>query len=539
MKNMKNTKINLITVFVAFNDMAAAGNYPASVRALGNALIYQWNKKCWREDVTFSDRMLMELSGIPKSSIGRARSFLQDVGWLTADSSKGRTSYRLIFLGSKQWGTSGAPMGHEWGNTFDKPRHDAADFSDSTFINKKEENKRICDEKPGTYEKWLEGLDPDERAPFDEAEPFVRAKLKKAYEERRAEMTDPLRYLLKVAQRLKASANRQAKKAKRVKAYDLPQTWEREEQRLAALAKAQHSDQTAQPLDAQALVKEEQSAAQSLPDTEDDLQRLQNTLDAQEQRAAAEAQADAARFLQSHPDLELTAHKERSVTDNPAAPERSNIKEEFSHDESIDGAQTALREPRVDSATESRAGRLLGAEDGGTSREVRADVRDESRPDDPGVSGNDGAARSSVFPPSMLSWAAQFAAVFSRPVAQSGADANPVDGRQAHDNLQDVSSDAPDQTSGGGTRTRRAEEVSRQDVDGLPADEPQQSRYQPCQSIRLKGGFRAVFSATPRSDGSILAKVYDAANQCIDVTDTLRLDSGAPSLNGVIYTLAD
>lgn len=537
MKNMKSTKINLITVFVAFNDMATAGNYPASVRALGNALIYQWNKKCWREDVTFSDRMLMELSGIPKSSIGRARSFLQDVGWLTADSSKGRTSYRLIFLGSKQWGTTRAAMGHEWGNTFDKPRHDAADFSDSAFINKTEEYKSICDEKPGTYEKWLEGLDPDERAPFDEAEPFVRAKLKKAYEERHAEMTDPLRYLLKVAQRLKAAAGRQAKKAKRVKAYDLPQTWEREEQCLADLAKAPHSDQTAQPLDAQALVKEEQSAAQSLPETPDDLQRLQNILDAQEQRAAAEAQADAARFLQSHPDLELTAHKERSVTDNPAAPERSNIKEEFSHDESIAAAQTALGEPGVVGAEESRAGRGSRQEDRGTPREVRADVRDESRPDDPGVSGNDGAARSSVLPPSMFSWAAQFAAVFSRPVAQSGADANPVDGR--HDNLQNVSPDAPRPADSGCHGLRSAASLSAEVVEGLSDDEPQQSRYQPNQSIRLKNGLRAVLAATPRRDGSFLAKVFDDAADLVDVTDTLRLDSGAPSLNGVVYTLAD
>lgn len=172
-------------VFVKFNGQAEEEEYPASARALGNALIYHWNEKFWKAGVTYSDRMLAEITRLPKSSVQRARQFLIDNGWITVELFHGKTVYHLVFAEKKR--------------------------AVEDIERRAEEEEATL---PSEFEEWMATkLTSAERARL---EAVLTARNRKwvagVYEKRKGDMAHPLQYLISIAKKNPKGQQRRAKR---------------------------------------------------------------------------------------------------------------------------------------------------------------------------------------------------------------------------------------------------------------------------------------------------------------------------------------
>ena len=106
--------MSLIDLFKEFHSQTVEKEYPVSARLLGYWLIGEFNKAHWQEELTFSERDLYRLTGLPASTIHSAIKYLCDRGHIKTWRKKknGATIFKLL-SDKKPQSTNGAPPMHE------------------------------------------------------------------------------------------------------------------------------------------------------------------------------------------------------------------------------------------------------------------------------------------------------------------------------------------------------------------------------------------------------------------------------------------
>lgn len=106
--------MSLIDLFKEFHSQTVEKEYPVSARLLGYWLIGEFNKAHWQEELTFSERDLYRLTGLPASTIHSAIKYLCDRGHIKTWRKKknGATIFKLL-SDKKTQSTNGAPPMHD------------------------------------------------------------------------------------------------------------------------------------------------------------------------------------------------------------------------------------------------------------------------------------------------------------------------------------------------------------------------------------------------------------------------------------------
>lgn len=106
--------MSLIDLFKEFHSQTVEKEYPVSARLLGYWLIGEFNKAHWQEELTFSERDLYRLTGLPASTIHHAIKYLCDRGHIKTWRKKktGATIFKLLSNKTPQ-SANGAPPMHE------------------------------------------------------------------------------------------------------------------------------------------------------------------------------------------------------------------------------------------------------------------------------------------------------------------------------------------------------------------------------------------------------------------------------------------
>ena len=87
--------VNLIEVYRGFWSEAIALGYPASARVLFDTVMYKLNEAYWAAEVMLSERELMRMSQLPKTTLHEAKEYLKAVGMLTVRVAGRRSYYGL------------------------------------------------------------------------------------------------------------------------------------------------------------------------------------------------------------------------------------------------------------------------------------------------------------------------------------------------------------------------------------------------------------------------------------------------------------
>lgn len=114
--------MSLIDLFKEYHSQTVEKEYPASARLLGYWLIGEFNKAHWAEELSFSERDLCRLTGLPASTIHSAIKYLCDRRIIKTwrKQKTGRTIFKLLIGQS----TNGAQPMHEpctTGATIEQP----------------------------------------------------------------------------------------------------------------------------------------------------------------------------------------------------------------------------------------------------------------------------------------------------------------------------------------------------------------------------------------------------------------------------------
>jgi len=106
--------MSLIDLFKEFHSQTVEKEYPVSARLLGYWLIGEFNKAHWQEELTFSERDLCRLTGLPASTIHSAIKYLCDRGHIKTwrKRKNGATIFKLLSDKTPQ-STNGTPPMHE------------------------------------------------------------------------------------------------------------------------------------------------------------------------------------------------------------------------------------------------------------------------------------------------------------------------------------------------------------------------------------------------------------------------------------------
>lgn len=106
--------MSLIDLFKEFHSQTVEKEYPVSARLLGYWLIGEFNKAHWPEELTFSERDLYRLTGLPASTIHGAIKYLCDRRHIKTWRKRktGSTIFKLLSDKTPQ-STNGAPPMHE------------------------------------------------------------------------------------------------------------------------------------------------------------------------------------------------------------------------------------------------------------------------------------------------------------------------------------------------------------------------------------------------------------------------------------------
>lgn len=89
-------------LFKSFHARAIVNKYPPSVRALYDALLFDFNAKYWPEHCIYSERALGEMAGLSKTTIHDALCYLAERGHVTVRTGKRQTIIRLVDTDNKR-----------------------------------------------------------------------------------------------------------------------------------------------------------------------------------------------------------------------------------------------------------------------------------------------------------------------------------------------------------------------------------------------------------------------------------------------------
>ena len=94
--------MNLMELFKSFHARAIVNKYPPSVRALYDALLFDFNAKYWPEHCIYSERALGEMAGLSKTTTHEALCYLAERGHVTVRTGKRQTVIRLVDTGNRR-----------------------------------------------------------------------------------------------------------------------------------------------------------------------------------------------------------------------------------------------------------------------------------------------------------------------------------------------------------------------------------------------------------------------------------------------------
>lgn len=120
--------MSLIDLLKEFHSQTVEKEYPVSARLLGYWLIGEFNKAHWPEELTFSERDLYRLTGLPASTIHSAIKYLCDRRHIKTWRKRrnGSTIFKLLSDKTPQ-STNGTPPMHQ-------PRTDGAPTEQPAFV---------------------------------------------------------------------------------------------------------------------------------------------------------------------------------------------------------------------------------------------------------------------------------------------------------------------------------------------------------------------------------------------------------------------
>lgn len=87
--------MNLIDLFKRFHTDAIQQEFPPSARVLYYTLLGEFNRAYWAGELVLSERELIKLTSLPKTTINEAKRFLASRGIIKITKFKGKTAYSL------------------------------------------------------------------------------------------------------------------------------------------------------------------------------------------------------------------------------------------------------------------------------------------------------------------------------------------------------------------------------------------------------------------------------------------------------------
>ena len=87
--------MSLIDLFKGFHRDAIQQEFPPSARVLFDTLLYKFNEAFWTDKLVLSERELIQLTGLPKTTVNDAKRFLAARHIIKITSFKNKTSYSL------------------------------------------------------------------------------------------------------------------------------------------------------------------------------------------------------------------------------------------------------------------------------------------------------------------------------------------------------------------------------------------------------------------------------------------------------------
>lgn len=109
--------MTLIDLFKEFHRNATQQEYPPSARVLYFTLLGEFNSERWPDSLVLSTRDLTQLTGLPTTSVHRAKQFLTSKGIIKCRPFKNKTSFSL----TEQSRNSNGTVTEQSRNTFENP----------------------------------------------------------------------------------------------------------------------------------------------------------------------------------------------------------------------------------------------------------------------------------------------------------------------------------------------------------------------------------------------------------------------------------
>lgn len=87
--------MSLIDLFKGFHCEAIQQGYPPSARTLFDTLLYKFNANFWTDELVLSERDLIQLTSLPKTTLNEAKHFLASRHIIKVTQFKNKTAYSL------------------------------------------------------------------------------------------------------------------------------------------------------------------------------------------------------------------------------------------------------------------------------------------------------------------------------------------------------------------------------------------------------------------------------------------------------------
>lgn len=110
--------MSLINLFKEFHRDAIQQEFPPSTRVLFDTLLYKFNEAFWTDKLVLSERELISLTGLPKTTVSDAKHFLAARHIIKITKFKNKTAYSLCDEWAKLAPTNSRPLSDQSPTTF-------------------------------------------------------------------------------------------------------------------------------------------------------------------------------------------------------------------------------------------------------------------------------------------------------------------------------------------------------------------------------------------------------------------------------------
>ena len=127
--------MTLIDLFKEFHRNAIQQEFPASARVLYYTLLGEFNSARWIDSLVLSTRDLTQLTGLPTTSVHRAKQFLTSKGLIKCAPFKNKTQFSLCGTVAEQSRNSNGTVAEQSRNTFENPNIRVRDKTEDIIFN--------------------------------------------------------------------------------------------------------------------------------------------------------------------------------------------------------------------------------------------------------------------------------------------------------------------------------------------------------------------------------------------------------------------